>query len=74
MDKQNLVKMANNIGAFFNSEPDRDMAVAGIEQHLKNFWEPRMRSQIIEYLQNGGSELTDSVAAAVRNLSATAER
>ncbi|MGR9045996.1 MAG: formate dehydrogenase subunit delta [Gammaproteobacteria bacterium] len=61
--------MANNIGIFFRSEPDRDVAVAGIEQHLKNFWESRMRNQIIDYVQQGGSELMDIVAEAVRNLS-----
>ena len=70
MDKQNLVKMANNIGAFFKSEPDREAAISGIEQHIKNFWEPRMRNQIIEYLQQGGTELMDIVEAAVRKLSA----
>ncbi|WP_031432955.1 formate dehydrogenase subunit delta [Methylomarinum vadi] len=68
MDNQNLVKMANNIGAFFQSEPDRDVAIAGIEQHLKNFWEPRMRNQIIDYLQQGGNDLMDIVAEAVRRL------
>lgn len=68
MDKQNLVKMANNIGAYFQSEPDRDAAIAGIEQHLKKFWEPRMRTQIVDYLQQGGSDLMDIVAEAVRNL------
>ena len=60
--------MANNIGTFFKSEPDRDIAIAGIEQHLKNFWEPRMRRQIIDYVQQGGSELMDIVAEAVRHL------
>ena len=69
MDKQNLVKMANNIGAFFKSEPDRELAITGIEQHLKNFWEPRMRDQIIEYLQQDGTDLMDIVAEAVRSLS-----
>ena len=69
MDKLNLIKMANNIGIYFESEPDKELAIAGIEQHLKNFWEPRMRNQIIEYVQQGGTELMDSVAEAVRRLS-----
>lgn len=73
MDNQNLVKMANNIGTYFNAEPDREAAIAGVEQHLKNFWEPRMRHQIVDYLENGGSELMDIVAAAVRNLAAETE-
>lgn len=68
MDQENLVKMANNIGAYFKSEPDRDVAIAGIEQHLEKFWEPRMRHKIIEYVQQGGAELMDIVAEAVRKL------
>ncbi|WP_305909616.1 formate dehydrogenase subunit delta [Methylomarinum sp. Ch1-1] len=69
MDKLNLVKMANNIGAYFQSEPDREVAITGIEQHIRKFWEPRMRTQIIDYLKEDGSELMDIVAEAVRNLS-----
>lgn len=68
MDTQHLVKMANNIGAFFKSEPDRALAVQGIEQHIRNFWEPRMRDKIVEYSQNGGTELMDIVAEAVRHI------
>lgn len=68
MDQENLVKMANNIGAYFKSEPDRDVAIAGIEQHLAKFWEPRMRHKIIEYVQQGGGDLMDIVAEAVRKL------
>lgn len=68
MDNSNLIKMANNIGAFFQSEPDRDLAIQGVEQHIKNFWEPRMRRQIIEYVQQGGNELHELVTAAVKKL------
>lgn len=68
MDNSNLIKMANNIGAFFKSEPDRALAIRGVEQHIKNFWEPRMRKQITDYLNNGGNELMDIVAEAVKKL------
>lgn len=68
MDNHNLIKMANNIGAFFKSEPDREQAVKGVEQHIRNFWEPRMRKQIIEYVQKGGDELLDIVSEAVLHL------
>jgi len=68
MDHSNIVKMANDIGAFFKSEPDRDLAIQGVEQHIKNFWEPRMRKQIIDYLNQGGGDLMDIVAEAVRKL------
>ena len=68
MDNSNLIKMANNIGAFFKSEPDRELAIQGVEQHIRNSWEPRMRKQIIEYLDNGGADLMDIVAEAVKKL------
>lgn len=69
MDNSNLIKMANNIGAFFKSEPNREVGIQGVEQHIRNSWEPRMRKQIIEYVQQGGDELMDIVAEAVRHLS-----
>ena len=68
MDNSNLIKMANNIGAFFQYEPDRELAIHGVEQHIRNFWEPRMRKQIIEYTQAGGTELMDIVSEAVTRL------
>lgn len=68
MDNSNLIKMANNIGAFFKSEPDRELAIQGVEQHIRNSWEPRMRKQIVEYTQQGGNELLDIVAEAVGRL------
>lgn len=68
MDNNNLIKMANNIGEFFKSEPDRETAIKGIEQHLNNFWEPRMRREIISYQQKGGSDLLDIVGEAVKRL------
>ena len=69
MDNQNLVTMANNIGAFFKSEPDRELAIKGVEQHLRNFWEPRMRSAIIAHSQTHSDEMLDIVIEAVKRLS-----
>ena len=68
MESSNLVKMANAIGAFFAAEPDRNLAIAGIQQHLERFWEPRMQHAIIGYVEQGGSDLMEIVAEAVRNL------
>ena len=45
--------MANQIALFFASYP-KDEAVAGVTDHFKKFWEPRMRKQIIEYVAHGG--------------------
>lgn len=68
MDNQNLVTMANNIGAFFKSEPDRELAIKGVEQHIRNFWEPRMRSAIFAHSQTHSDEMLDIVAEAVKRL------
>ncbi|HDR9806869.1 TPA: formate dehydrogenase subunit delta, partial [Burkholderia cenocepacia] len=42
MNSEHLIDMANQIGAFFESMPDRDEALTGIAEHIRRFWEPRM--------------------------------
>ncbi|HKV54005.1 MAG TPA: formate dehydrogenase subunit delta, partial [Candidatus Binataceae bacterium] len=58
------------IGAYFESFPDRTEVVSAVATHLTNFWEPRMRRQIIEYAKSDGSELKDVVREAVLSLEA----
>jgi formate dehydrogenase subunit delta len=66
MDLDNLILMANRIGRFFEAQPDRDEALAGIAEHVRKFWEPRMRAQILASLDTGtGVELSDIVRAAL---------
>jgi formate dehydrogenase major subunit len=60
-----LVMMANDIGAYFAGYPDEGEAVEGIVTHLRNFWEARMRRDIVDYLENGGEQLTPLVREAV---------
>ncbi len=62
-----LVYMANQIGKFFASQGE-DHAVAGTLDHLKKFWDPRMRAQIVEHLDAGGAGLDPKVRAAVEQL------
>jgi formate dehydrogenase subunit delta len=50
MDEQNLIDMANRIGEFFDSMPDRDEALDGVADHIRRFWEPRMRRKLLEAL------------------------
>jgi formate dehydrogenase subunit delta len=47
MDADNLVRMANRIGDFFEAMPERPEALEGIATHLKKFWDPRMRQQFL---------------------------
>lgn len=72
MDLDNLIVMANRIGAFFEAQPDRDEALAGIAEHVKKFWEPRMRSQILAALATeAGAGLSDIVRTALTTYRAT---
>ena len=67
MDTDNLVHMANRIGEFFQAMPERDAAMLEITQHLRKFWEPRMRRELLEHLdRTGGSDLLPIVQSAVR--------
>ena len=66
MDLDNLIHMANRIGAFFAAYPDRDEGLAGIAEHLKKFWEPRMRGQILAAVDAGeASGLSEIVLSAL---------
>ncbi|MBL8755383.1 MAG: formate dehydrogenase subunit delta [Planctomycetes bacterium] len=47
MDGPKLVRMANQIATFFATEPVRALAVEGVAGHLKRFWEPRMRRELL---------------------------
>lgn len=48
-----LVRMANQIGTFFASMPDHEEGVDGVANHLKKFWEPRMRKALFAALDAG---------------------
>ena len=66
MDAHKLVKMANEIAAFFDADPDRAVALAGIAGHLKRFWDPRMRRELLRWQdEHAGEGLKDSVRDAL---------
>lgn len=68
MESARLVSMANQIGQFFESQGDAAVAIAGIADHLQKFWDPRMRRELAEYLERGGSGVAPLVAEAVREI------
>ena len=51
-----LVKMANEIGAFFAANPDPAVVRAGIADHLRRFWDPRMRRALLAWIDEGGGK------------------
>jgi len=72
MSLPNLVYMANQIGKFFVSE-NSQTAAADIADHLKQFWDPRMRLEIIAHLAAGGEGLDPEARAAVALLEPPAQ-
>jgi len=72
MDSRRLTAMANQIGAFFRLQGE-DAAIAGIEDHLRKYWDPRMRGQIVAHLRAGGEGLDPAVRSAVARLDVGAE-
>ena len=62
-----MVHKVNQIALYFSSYP-RDEAIAGVADHLKKFWEPRMRRQLIAYVDGGGGDLNELVPPAVEML------
>ena len=67
MSPDKLVMMANQIGKFFVAQTNMD-AVAMIADHLKKFWDPRMRQAIVAHLEAGGAGLDTPVRDAVMRL------
>ena len=66
MDEQNLIDMANRIGEFFDSMPDRDEALDGIADHIRRFWEPRMRRSAAGRRSIGQMQRGDSMMPIVK--------
>jgi formate dehydrogenase subunit delta len=62
---ERLVSMANDIGNFFNAEPDKTEAAKGVANHVRRFWDPRMRREMIAHYRNGGAGLDDVPRAAM---------
>lgn len=66
---EKLIRMANQIGLFFGAQK-ADTAVPGIAEHIKKFWEPRMRQAIFAHLDAGGAGLDPLVKQALQTLHA----
>ncbi|KWE99746.1 formate dehydrogenase [Burkholderia ubonensis] len=66
MNTGHLIDMANQIGEFFASMPDRDEALAGIADHIRRFWEPRMRRALLAAFDDPAGDAVQRAAPIVR--------
>ena len=65
---EHIVQMANDIGNFFRAESNREIAVAGIANHINKFWTQRMRQKLLEYAHHGGTGLDELPRAALARI------
>ncbi len=69
MPTDKLVRMANQIAQFFATQKTAH-AAADVADHLKKFWDPRMRDEICAHLAGGGAGLSPVAREAVALLAA----
>ena len=67
MDPHYLVAMVNEIAAFFAGE-DPAKAAENVANHLRRYWDPRMRRQIVAHAAEGGEGLSEVAKAGVELL------
>lgn len=67
MKNDDIVRMANQIAAFFSAYP-QDEAVPAIADHIRKFWEPRMRADLEAILAAPPDTLDPLVIEAGRSL------
>jgi formate dehydrogenase subunit delta len=66
-----LIKMANQITSFWEGEAGEEVAAKEVATHLRRYWEPRMRAQMITYCEERqGAGLNDIAKKAVGLLAA----
>lgn len=68
MKPERLVAMANDIAAFFASEPGGAAAAQHVAAHLQRYWDPRMRRELRDHVQSQPQGLHPLALAAVQQL------
>jgi len=68
MSVKDLILMANQIGSFFEYYPWEE-GVKGVADHIKKFWHPMMKEELLRYCEEYGDlELIPIVRAALERL------
>jgi formate dehydrogenase subunit delta len=67
MALERIVLMANQIGDFFSPYPPERRA-EGIRNHLRTYWDPRMRQELLEHIAGGGAGLAPHVVEGAKLL------
>ncbi len=73
MSRETIVRMANQIASFFAAYP-HGQAVEGTYDHIKKFWDPRMRAQLAALVAAGGEGLNEIALEAARKFPPVQQR
>lgn len=64
---EELIRMANQIGQFHQSFPDRAEGLNGTAMHIRRFWDPRMRRALLAHIdETGGAGLDEMALEAIQ--------
>ncbi|XWN32751.1 MAG: formate dehydrogenase subunit delta [Devosia sp.] len=69
---ERIVMMANQIARNLAVQ-DSDGAVAGTAEHIKKFWDSRMKAIALAHIADGGEGLTPTALAALQSLKVDAK-
>ena len=64
---EHLVAMANDIADYFRAQ-GKEAAIAGIANHIRRYWTPRMQAKLSAYLDQGQGGLDELPRAAMARL------
>jgi formate dehydrogenase subunit delta len=67
MTDRDIARMANQIAAFFAVYPHEE-AVEGVARHMRDFWDPRMRAALADFMARGAPDLDPLAAEGARRL------
>lgn len=70
---ERLIVMANQIADFFSPYPGPRRA-EGIRNHLRTYWDPRMRQDLIDHIAAGGDGVSPSIIEGAQLLTNGDER
>jgi formate dehydrogenase subunit delta len=72
MSPEKMVTMANQIATFFETQPGDDQ-LDRFADHINDFWEPRMRRQLLDHIAAGGEGLKPMAIEAADRIAEPAE-
>lgn len=67
MERADLIRMANQISQYFEAYGEEE-AVEGVANHLRMFWEPRMRRDLLAALKESAEGARPAVVSAAAKL------